>query len=285
LSPTTKAFWLGLAAIVIFSVTLPVTRVAVLELPPPFIAFGRAVGAGVLAACVIAWRRPPIPTLMQWRWVCLIAIGVVFGFPYFSTLAMQNIAASHGAILTGLLPLGTALMGAWLGRERPSKKFWFWAMIGSAIVVAFAVWRGGGQPVKGDWAMLAAVVLGALGYAAGGKLAGSLGGINTICWALIISLPVNLAMSAVYWPGNIQSVTWVSWLCFAYLAVFSMFIGFFFWYGALAMGGIGKVGLIQLLQPFITVVMASLINHEALEISTVIMAVVVALVVFNGRRS
>ncbi len=285
MSPTTRAFWLGLVAIFIFSVTLPVSRVAVVELPAPFIAFGRAVGAGLLAAWVLAWRRPPIPTLAQWRWVVLTAIGVVFGFPYFSTLAMQNIAASHGAIITGILPLGTALMGAWLGRERPSKQFWFWAVIGSALVIAFAIWRGGGQPVKGDWAMLAAVALGALGYAAGGKLAGSLGGINTICWALVISLPVNLVMSAVYWPDNIQSVHAVSWLCFAYLAVFSMFVGFFFWYNALAIGGIGKVGLIQLLQPFITVVMASLINSEPIELSTVTMAVVVALVVFNGRRS
>ncbi len=284
-SKNLTAFWLGFTGIVIFSVTLPVSRVAVLELPAEFIAFGRAVIAAALAAVVLIWRGAPLPRQQQWPWLMLTALGVVFGFPYFSTIAMKTVAASHGAIITGMLPLATALMGAILNKERLKPPFWFWSLVGCSMVVGFAYWRGGGQALRGDWAMLAAVILGALGYAAGGKLASSLGGINTICWALVISLPVSVWFSVAHWPTNIASVSNTTWLCFAYLSMFSMFIGFFFWYNALAMGGIGKIGLIQLMQPFFTVLVASLINKEPLEALTVFMAVAVAFVVFNGRKA
>jgi drug/metabolite transporter (DMT)-like permease len=282
---STQAFVLALIGIAIFSATLPVSRLAIQELSAPFVAVARAAIAGLLAATILVARRVPTPSRPQWGWIALTALGVVFGFPYFSTLAMQTVAASHAAIITGILPLCTALMGTWLARERPNAGFWFWAALGCAMVVGFAYWRGGGQPVRGDWAMLAAVVLGAIGYAAGGKLASSLGGINTICWALIISLPINIALSLYYRPANFTAVSFQSWLCLSYLAVFSMLIGFFFWYNALAMGGIAKISLVQLLQPFMTVMMASAINREPLQWPTIFMALAVAFVVFNGRRA
>lgn len=284
-SHSARAYWLGFIGIAIFSVTLPVSRIAVTQLPPTVVTFGRALVAGLLACLVLAWRRPGWPQRQQWLWIAACAVGVVFGFPYFSTLAMQTVPASNGAIITGMLPLATALMGAWLNHERLKRRFWLWSLIGFAMVLAFAFWRGNGQPLQGDWAMLAAVALGALGYACGGRLATSLGGINTICWALLLTLPINLALTVVNWPANAQTISTATWLCMAYLSVFSMFVGFFFWYNALALGGIGKVGLIQLLQPFLTVMVASMINAEPLHWLTVTMSIAVAIVVFNGRRA
>jgi drug/metabolite transporter (DMT)-like permease len=280
-----RAYWLGFAAIAIFSVTLPVSKIAVSELPPAVVTFGRALVAGLCSCVVLAWRKPGWPERSQWKWIALCAFGVVFGFPYFSTLAMQSIPASQGAIVTGMLPLATALMGALLNHERLRLGFWLWSLLGFGLVVLFAFWRGAGQPLRGDFAMFAAVVLGALGYACGGKLATNLGGINTICWALAVSLPINLLLTALSWPSDITTVSLPVFLSMAYLALFSMFIGFFFWYNALAQGGIGKVGLIQLLQPFLTVMFASALNREPLQWLTVVMAVVVAVVVFNGRRA
>jgi hypothetical protein len=66
-------------------------------------------------------------------------------------------------------------------------------------VVAFALWQGAGGLQHADWYLFLAVVLGALGYAEGGKLSRELGGLETISWALVVSLPVLAPVVA--WLG------------------------------------------------------------------------------------
>jgi drug/metabolite transporter (DMT)-like permease len=283
MNKTAKGYALGLVGIVMFSMTLPATKIAVAEMTPDFISFGRALVAGLLAVIVLLARKAPKPTRDQWRWIALAAFGVVFGFPYFSTQALRGMSASHGAIITGLLPLATAACAVVLNRERPAKAFWIWALLGSAIVVAFAL-RSNSDGFKANFAMFAAIILGAIGYAAGARLSSNLGGINTICWALVLSLPINaLLVALTTFPP--ASTSTQAWLGFAYISVFSMFIGFFFWYNGLAMGGVAKVGQIQLLQPFFTITFANLVNKEPFEPRTLLVGLLVVFIVMMGRRS
>ena len=279
----------GLIGVLIFSATLPMTRMAVGDLHPAFIGLGRATLAGLAAALLLAWRRPALPNRRQWRLLFETALGVVIGFPLFSSIAMKDLPAAHGAIITGLLPLATAVAALLLARERPSAGFWLCAVTGTALVVAFALSEGGGL-TWGDGALLAAVALGAMGYARGGVLSRDMDGDLVISWALLLSLPLTAGVAvwslAQGWAFNvpIAQVKPVSWLGFLYVSLFSMWIGFFFWYRGLAAGGVARVGQVQLLQPFFTVLIAALMLGEALGLKTVGFALAVIATVAAGRR-
>ena len=200
-----RGMLLGFIGVAIFSQTLPFTRMAVAELDATFVALVRAVLASVLALGLLvatgAFSAAKRPQGRQWWQLAVTAMGVVVGFPLFSSLAMRDVPAAHGAIITGLLPLATAIFAAWFGRERPSAGFWLCALAGSVLVVSFALLQGAGSLHRADWLLFAAMVTGALGYATGGKLARELGGTQTIAWALIVSLPVLLPLvSARVWP-------------------------------------------------------------------------------------
>jgi drug/metabolite transporter (DMT)-like permease len=280
----------GLLGVIIFSATIPATRLAVGELSAGLLAFARAAIAGLLAW---AWLRQQgyggvenadRPALLR------ASFGVVFGFPLFSSLAMQSIPASHGAIVNGLLPLATAIAGAWIAKERLRLGFWLAAAFGSALVLAFALRNGAGQLQAGDAFMVLAVVCGAIGYAEGGRLSKKYGGPRVICSALLVALPLAVPASLLLaWlqhakGSGLQNVSWQSWCGLAYVSVFSMWLGFFYWYKGLAQGGVAKVGQVQLLQPFLTIVFASLLLKEPFDAITVSFALAVIATIAIGRR-
>jgi drug/metabolite transporter (DMT)-like permease len=279
-----RGMWLGLVGVAVFSLTLPFTRIAVAELNPAFVAFGRAVVAGLCSLALLAWMRAPRPNARQLRGLVITALGVVVGFPLFSSIAMRYVPAAHGAVVVGLLPLATALFGALRFGERPSAGFWLAALAGSAIVIGFALREGGGSFHAADFALFAAVVTAAMGYAEGGRLSQTMGGQQVIAWALVVSLPVTVPVSAwLVWTYG-ATASPASWLAFGYVSLFSMFIGFFFWYKGLALGGIARVGQVQLLQPFMTLLGAALIVGETLDASNLLFALAVIVVVAIGRR-
>ncbi|HEY4541886.1 MAG TPA: DMT family transporter [Noviherbaspirillum sp.] len=276
--------WLGLVGVAMFSLTLPFTRLAVAELNPVLVALGRAVVAA-LAAMLLLWRmKASWPARQCWVPLAITALGVVIGFPLFSSLAMREVSASHGAVVVGILPLATALVAALRFGERPSVGFWIAAVAGSAAVVAFALMQGGGRLHMADLALLAAVIAAAFGYAEGGRLAQTLGGIQVICWALLLALPLLLPVSLwLAWQHGMTASP-RAWLGFGYVSLFSMFAGFFFWYKGLALGGIARVGQVQLLQPFLTLVGAAFLLGERLEAGHLLFALLVIALVAIGRR-
>ncbi len=284
MSLESKGMWLGFVGVAVFSLTLPFTRIAVAELNPAFVAFGRALVAAICAIGMLWHLKAPRPTMLQVRGLLITALGVVVGFPLFSSIAMHYVPAAHGAVVVGLLPLATALFGALRFGERPSLGFWIAALIGSAIVIVFALRQGGGSFHPADFALFAAVFAAAMGYAEGGRLSQAMGGQQVICWALVLSLPVVLPVTVwLGWHYGVDASP-QAWGAFAYVSLFSMFIGFFFWYKGLALGGIARVGQVQLLQPFMTLVGAAVIVGEPLDASNLMFATAVIVVVAIGKR-
>ncbi len=276
--------WLGAIGVAIFSLTLPFTRMAVAELNPVFVALGRAVVAASISAVLLYRLRATFPDKAQLKALAITALGVVVGFPVFSSIAMQYVPASHGAIVLGILPLATALFAALRFHERPSAGFWIMALLGSGLVIAFALQQGGGSFHLADLALFAAVIAAAMGYAEGGRLSQSMGGQQVICWALVLAMPVLLPVTIwLGWHYGVQASP-RAWLGFAYVSLFSMFIGFFFWYKGLAMGGIARVGQVQLIQPFLTLLGATVILGESLSVNNIAFALAVIAVVAIGRR-
>lgn len=280
----TRGMWLGAIGVAIFSLTLPFTRMAVEELNPVLVALGRAVVAAAASAALLWWMGAPRPTRPQLRALIITSLGVVVGFPLFSSIAMRYVPASHGAIVVGILPLATALFGALRFGERPSIGFWIAALAGSGIVIGFAIWQGGGTLHLADFALFAATVAAAMGYAEGGRLSRTMGGQQVISWALVLSMPVLLPITIwLVWNCGVEASA-KAWIGFGYVSLFSMFIGFFFWYKGLALGGIARVGQVQLLQPFLTLLGAALILGESLDVHNFLFAVAVIAIVAIGRR-
>ena len=288
-----RGLWLGLLGIVIFSVTLPMTRLAVGTPDAPqmsglFIAMGRAVVAAGLSALFLLATRASLPERKDWLPLMITAGGIVFGFPLFTSIAMRHVEAMHASVIVGVLPLATAAVGALLHRQRPSNGFWLCAALGSALVVVFAVLRSGNSGTSGlgisyaDTLLLAAMLCAAVGYCYGGRLAGHMRAEHVICWALIISLPVTLPLSVYSWP--VQTISSSAWWAFAYVAVFSMWLGFFAWYRGLALGGTVRVSQVQLVQPFLSMLFAIPLLGEKLDAVTVGFGLAVIATVFMGKK-
>ncbi|WP_395400104.1 DMT family transporter [Pseudoduganella sp. UC29_106] len=283
----TRGMLLGLAGVAIFSLTLPFTRMAVADLNPVFVAMGRAVVAAILSAAWLLWKRSARPQRAQIPALLMVGAGCVIGFPLLTSIAMRTLPASHGAVLVGVLPLATALISALRGHERPSLGFWIMALLGSALVVGFALRQSGGSLHMADLAVFAAVLCAGAGYAEGGRLSQDMGGEQVIAWGLVLSLPVALPLAL--WQGwtdapALAAAGWRAWGGFAYTCVFSMFIGFFFWYRGMALGGVARVGQVQLVQPFLSLLGAALLLGEPLQSEHILFAVAVIAVVSAGKR-
>ena len=268
----------GFLGVLAFSFTLPFTRIAVEQIDPLFIGAGRAVVAAVLALVVLAVSRQRLPRGAQWMRLAVVAVGVVAGFPLLTSFALQTVPAAHGAVVIGLLPAATAIAAVIRAKERPSIAFWIASGAGVLAVIAFIALAGGGLEGlhPSDLLLLGAVVLAAIGYAEGALLSRELGSWQTICWALVVGLPIMIPLTAVSvstggWP---QADT-AHWLAFGYLALVSMFLGFFAWYRGLAIGPIAQVSQIQLVQPVLTIVWSALIVGERLDLLVWLGALVV----------
>jgi len=284
-SAETRGLIYGLLGVLAFSLTLPATRVAVPAFGGTIVGLGRAMVAAALAAVVLVALRDPPPPRRYWRGLVIVAVGVVVGFPLCTAIALRTVPAAHGAVIVGLLPAATAVMAVLRAAERPPFAFWLACLAGVVAVLIFAAAQGAGRPQPADGWLLAAVLLGALGYAEGGRLARDLGGWRVICWALIIvapvlAVPVLIAVNDLGLSGSAEA-----WLGLAYVSVVSMFLGFFAWYRGLALGGVARVGQTQLLQPILTLGWAALLLGEPISGTTVLASLLVIGSVALTRRS
>lgn len=252
----------GMLGVVIFSGSLPATRLAVADFSPLFLTSARAVIAAALAAALLAVLRQARPDRQDMLSLVIVAVGVVIGFPLLTALALQHVTSAHSIVFVGLLPLSTAIFAVLRGGERPKPLFWVFSCLGSATVAAFALSGGGPGSLAGDLLMVAAIVLCGLGYAEGAKLSRRLGGWQVISWALVVASPLMLVLAAATLPSSWGGIDAPAWLGLAYVSVFSMLVGFVFWYRGLALGGIAGVGQLQLLQPFLGLLLAGLLLGE-----------------------
>jgi len=281
---TTGGWISGFLGVAIFSGSLPATRVAILGFDPLFLTAARAVIAGILAAALLALLRAPRPARGDLAPLATVSLGVVVGFPLLTALALQHVTAAHSIVFVGLLPLSTALFAVLRGGERPRPAFWLFSVLGSAAVAGFAFSQGIGASPAGDLLMLGAILVCGLGYAEGGRLSRRLGGWQVISWALVLSLPAMLALAVLVHPETLPGVAAPAWLGLAYVSLFSMLIGFVFWYRGLALGGIAAVGQLQLLQPLMGLALAALLLGEPVSASMLAATLAVIACVFGAKR-
>jgi len=274
----------GLLGVIIFSGSLPATRVAVADFTPMFLTSARAGLAALLGGIFLFAFRQPLPERRDILPLAIVAIGGVIGFPLLTALALQHITAAHSIVFIGMLPLATAIFGVARGGERPHAPFWLFSIIGAAAVAGFALYGSGGGTLVGDLLMVAAILVCGLGYAEGATLSRRLGGWQVISWALILSLPMMGILSLLTFPETFTNVTVRGWISLGYVSIFSMLVGFIFWYRGLALGGIAGVGQLQLLQPFLGFLLAAIFLDEPIAWTMIISTVIVVACVASAKR-
>jgi drug/metabolite transporter (DMT)-like permease len=283
----TRGLWLGLLGVVIFAMTLPMTRLAVgpasaPQLTPEFVTAGRAALAGLLSALYLAFTKAPRPQPRHFGVFGVCALGTVVGFPLFLGLALRQVDAMHAAVVSGLMPLSTAVLAALYLRQRPSTGFWLCAVLGCLMVLTFAAYQGGGSLLVADGFLFLAVLSAAVSYVAGSALAQHMKAEHVICWVLVISLPLTLPAMLWLWPTRpVQPSAWGG---FAYVTLFSMWLGFFAWYRGLALGGTIRVSQVQLVQPFLALLFAVPVLGEKLKLETVLFSLGVMAVVLLSKK-
>ncbi len=281
---TTAGWGSGLLGVIIFSGSLPATRVAVADFSPMFLTSARAVIAAMLGATLLLSLRQTRPLRDDLLSLAIVAAGVVVGFPLLTAFALQHLSAAHSIVFIGLLPLVTATFGVIRGGERPKPAFWLFSCVGATTVAAFALYKSDGGSLVGDLLMMAAILLCGLGYAEGATLSRRLGGWQVISWALLLALPIMAAIATLTLPHSWGGIATPAWIGLAYVSVFSMLVGFVFWYRGLALGGIAGVGQLQLLQPFFGLVLAAVFLNEPIAWTMIVSTAVVVLCVAGARR-
>jgi drug/metabolite transporter (DMT)-like permease len=280
----TEGWGSGLLGVIIFSGSLPATRVAVGGFTPLFLTSARAVIAALLGAALLLALRQPRPRRRDLPALVVVALGVVIGFPLLTALALQHITAARSTVFIGLLPMATAIFGVVRGGERPRPAFWLFSALGAASVAGFALMNGGDASLAGDLLMVAAILACGLGYAEGARLSRRLGGWQVISWALVVALPVMAVIGGATLPDVWSGIRGAAWLGLAYVSVFSMLVGFVFWYRGLALGGIAAVGQLQLLQPFLGLALAGVLLGEPVAWSMIAATGLVVLCIAGARR-
>ena len=284
-----RGYALGLLGVVIFAMTLPMTRLAVgdasdPQLPPAFVTAGRAAVAGLLCLVYLRLVRANRPARAHWRLLAVCALGTVLGFPLLLALALRHVDAMHAAVVTGVLPLGTAVAAALWLRQRASRGFWACAALGCVLVLVYAALRGQGALSVADGLLLLAVASASIGYVAGAQLSSKLPAEHVICWVLVMSLPLTLPAMWATWPADVAAIRVGAWGGLVYVTLFSMWLGFFAWYRGLALGGVMRVSQVQLLQPFLALLFAVPVLGERLDATTMLFALLVVAVVVLGKR-
>jgi drug/metabolite transporter (DMT)-like permease len=281
---TTAGWGSGLLGVIIFSGSLPATRVAVADLSPMLLTSARAVIAALLGVVFLFALRQTRPERRDIFPLTLVAIGGVVGFPLLTALALQHITAAHSIVFIGLLPLATAIFGVLRGGEQPKPAFWLFSIVGAAAVAGFALYGSEGGTLVGDLLMIAAILVCGLGYAEGATLSRRLGGWQVISWALLLSLPIMAVIALFTLPDTWSNIGVPAWIGLVYVSIFSMMVGFIFWYRGLALGGIAGVGQLQLLQPFFGFLLAAIFLGEPIAWTMIASTVIVVVCVAGAKR-
>lgn len=274
----------GFIGVLIFAGSLPATRIAVKDFSPIFLTSIRATIAAFLAIFLLVILKQPKPKTSDFPSLIITSLGVVIGFPLFTALALKHVTSAHSIVFVGLLPLSTAIFAVIRGGERPKTLFWLFSILGAMFVAGYSFLASNSTSLNSDLLMLMAIILCGLGYADGAHLSRTLGGWQVISWSLLISLPVMLPIAIITMPKSFEYLSVSSWIGLAYVSIFSMLIGFIFWYRGLAQGGIAAISQLQLFQPFIGLGLASVVLNESISWKMLLVTIAAVICVVGAKN-
>ena len=277
---------LAAIAVLMFSGTVPATRIAVATIDPVVVGVGRSVLGAILAIGYLLAIRAPWPSRRQIPGLVVVALGAGVGFGWFSAEALRTVSATHGSIVIGVLPMLTALFGVLRTSARPRPLFWLATAAGTGVVVWYAATGVRADALgTGDAYLVIALVLAAAAYAEGGRLAQTMPGGQVIAWGLVAALPISVPLTAAALLRSPFTPSAESLVALAYMAVFSVFVGMVLWYRGMGLAGVPRASAMQLAQPLLSVIWSWLLIGEPLRAQTVVAAILVLICVATAQRA
>lgn len=279
--------FLAAFCVLLFSLTAPFTRIAALETDPLTIIFVRLMGAGIVSV-ILAIADGWIPPKRAWNGILGVTIGSVIGFSSFTALALKEVPSGHAAVGLAGLPMATAIYSVIRDRANPGRYFWGFALLGTFICFGFFFTLNVSEVGRGDFLLVLAVLSAAFGYVEGGRATREFSGRRIMCWAVICTLPVVLPAGVyriVQTQGSLAQLSPAPWASMIYLALVSQSTGMFLWFKVLAKGPMEKIALVQLLQPFLTLLASIILLKEEVLWSTWIIALLVAGCIYGANKA
>lgn len=285
LTATQYGLFLGLLGVICFSFTVPMTKLALLSFNPWLVSFGRLAGAGLISLVILQQQGKLFLIKKHLRTLLGISLGVGMGFPVLMTVAMQSTSSSHAGIVLALLPLTTALFGTVVNRESHKPVFWVVSATGCLTVLGYVLLRDQVTFQTADLLLLGATLSAGLGYTLGARLTKTVSGLDVICCALVIVLPISIPATALAWtyapPADLQANALTG---FVYVTLFSQLFGFVPWYKGLALGGVALVSQLQLLQTFFTLLISAWMLGESIGFIEYGIAILVIIQIYIAKK-
>jgi len=280
-------YLLGTLGVLGFGGTLPFTSLALNDFTPSFLTFFRAFLAACLAGITLVALRKPLRHQDDGL-IFIAGFLIAFAFPGMMAIALQTLPASHGGVILGFMPLATALFSRIYTGEKSSPLFWLLSVLGAIIIAAFILYRSDGKDAfqlsAADLWLIAGGLSSSFGYVLFGKLSQTTPGWEIISRSLILMLPITLIGRFWFYEPRFLNPSTEGLISIFYLGSISMFLAFWAWNTALARGGIAKIGQLQLLQIFFTIIIAALLLGETIDTTTILAAIAITAIVAISRK-
>lgn len=288
---------LGAASITIlmWGATPAVTEYAIGEVDAALVGMLRTLLAAPLLLLLIPITKVRRPRgTRQWSLAGIAAFGGFIGFTILFSLGLARTSTAHAALIIAAAPITTGLVGFAVSRNWPRALWWIGA--GIAFLGEFVLIFGGVTAsadggnlasLSGDLLCVAATIIVATGYIAGGKLSADIGSWSTMTWSVLLAGIVLLpfALPPILGGGAFASLTTGGVLSLAFLAICTSVIGYALWYWALDKGGVSRVAPVQFAQAPVSLFIAVAVLSEPLSLTVLVATALVLLGVALARRA
>jgi drug/metabolite transporter (DMT)-like permease len=276
-------FLYAFLGVLLFSASLPFTKLALKSFDPLLTAFARPLIACTLAVPFMLYRKVPMLPRDLWRPMFFTTLGAVFGWPILIALALDRSTSEHVAVIAAIMPLTTAIIATLKYRRRASNQFWIASILGTTLLVLFALSRGGAKGENGiaDLLTCGAVLASSYCYVEGAGLTSRLPGWQVISWIVVVGAPVSLIGATITYAHTRHAYHFHVSALIGLLAIgySSMYLGFFAWYRGLKDLGVTHGSQVQQFQAIMTLGWSALFLHEHISFQTLLAAVGIVLCV------
>jgi drug/metabolite transporter (DMT)-like permease len=235
-----------------------------------------ALGVALLLALTAARGQPLVPPRDSWRSLALMGFVGVFVHHMIQAHALTLTTAVKTGWLIGLTPVWSALLSAWVLRERfgrPKVAGLILGFLGAALVVTGGRVGGGVLALpqtRGDLLILASTLNWAVYTVLGHPVLKRLGPSRATTGALVFGW-LMLAPFFGYSAGwrEYPQLTAIGWAAVLFLGVACSGLGYLFWYEALERIEASKVAAFLYLEPLVTLAAAVAMLGESVGVTTV----------------
>jgi O-acetylserine/cysteine efflux transporter len=272
------AFLEALLAVLLWSASPPLVKLALVELSPLQIAALRYTAASLFLMPLLFTRaRPDLRSLSRRDWLLLALMGIItyaVGNGLFFW-GMKTLPATTASFLFNCIPVFTLFLGMAFLHERPRRIQWLGVVVALAGALLFLGW-----PLKGGnnlWA-IGATLLAGMAFSVSGVLARSfrLGGrISSLVLTVVPQFVGGMLLLLIAPPQAVPTGPTLSIL--AWLAVVNSALGYMLWYHAFRRLQAFETGFLGNLMPMGTALLAPIIIGERVE-ARAWLGIVVALI-------